>query len=502
MTKLKTDLTVDDPVVLTAGYQIGSAEDRRGIDDQIREAQELLVTGMLRGQLCVHFFLSPESPALATGDAFQVSATETASETDPLKALRYVRKYDGTGVLLGLSSTAVAPGGKIRGICGGIVGPDITGLPVNNAGPVTVNTTTARCERSDVATSLVGTIDARGNLALGAVGINASGMRVIREDVHTESVDSRTKPAGAVWVMGYLVSAGGGSGGGQGRSGNNTGRGGSAAGGGAWLPFSLPASAFPDVYDVVIGAPGTAGAGAEFPALGGSGGVGGSSEIHDHATSVPLLKCFGGGGGDGGGNGTCGGGGGGFLGPGVTPGGILTSASGGHPRESDNSNVNAHGWGYGGGGSGRNNNQSGLSAVHGGGGGAGNGDPTTAQGAGGVSLFGGGGGGAGGTAQSGPAQNIGAAGGASGYHTALNGGGGAQVAADTPGNPGPAGVPWLHAGGGGSGAGSSATTARQGGAGGIPGGGAGGGGGKNGATGPGGDGNIGGRGECRMRWLA
>ncbi len=168
-TKLLTDLTVDDPVALTARYSMNAA-DRRKLDAQARAAQQHLADLLIRGQVGSYFRLSPSSAELVPGDVF-CTASVAASEANSWQAERVVRRATASalaeaGIPLGIAITAAAPGTMFHGAIDGVCGPSITGLVVGAAGPVRV--ADGRCERVTTLTSAdfrLGYVDAAGNLS-------------------------------------------------------------------------------------------------------------------------------------------------------------------------------------------------------------------------------------------------------------------------------------------------------------------------------------------------
>ncbi len=166
---LLTDLAVDDPVELDAGWQpdIG---DRRTIDNQIQAAQQHLVDSLLSGVTDSWFYLSGSSAALAQGDCFCASS-EPPVNGIPVVTLAIGAALTNAGRVSGIARLATAPGGRVRGAIAGVISNAETGLTLGAGGNfVRCDIYTGRCVSVGVPVEddfLVGSLDDGGNLSLG-----------------------------------------------------------------------------------------------------------------------------------------------------------------------------------------------------------------------------------------------------------------------------------------------------------------------------------------------
>jgi hypothetical protein len=174
--QLSTLFTPDEPFTAASDWFLDRA-DRQYIDEQIRALQTQAVYS-LRGQITTEVMLHSSSATGAVGDCV-CSVAVHAVEDDPLLAVRYVTRaisasgqIGDAGLVLGVLVTPGIPGAFARIAIEGIVGSQITGLAsIGSHGPVKLNTTTGRCQRTPgVAFASgdypVGFLDSGGNLTL------------------------------------------------------------------------------------------------------------------------------------------------------------------------------------------------------------------------------------------------------------------------------------------------------------------------------------------------
>lgn len=133
------EIDVDDPVELSAVYQLDAA-DRRRVDGQILAIQQVLVDLLIRGHMGSWFQLDDGSAELSAGDVFVLAADNrgyvvTRATVETLAA---------AGIATGVALEAAGPGMNFRGVVLGAVPPSITGL--TGPGMVWANPVTARCE--------------------------------------------------------------------------------------------------------------------------------------------------------------------------------------------------------------------------------------------------------------------------------------------------------------------------------------------------------------------
>jgi hypothetical protein len=161
---LRSTLQADSPVVLAASYQLNSA-DRRVLDNQVVELQQLLVDCLIRGWTATFYTLSASSDAVIPGDLVVVSYSDAAGRT--------VTKFTAAsavsaGMVAGMVVTSAAPGTLVLTITDGIIPPYLTGLGAVS-GLARANATTGRAERVAAHSEgeyPVGAVDGIGNLTL------------------------------------------------------------------------------------------------------------------------------------------------------------------------------------------------------------------------------------------------------------------------------------------------------------------------------------------------
>ncbi|HEU4729982.1 MAG TPA: hypothetical protein VFT22_18925 [Kofleriaceae bacterium] len=170
---------MDPPVQLDAKFRY-DINDRAYLDGQIRAVEQHLVDLVIGGTTGTWFFLDSGSAAVVAGDCV-CSAAINSSPRNVTKAV--AAALASAGCVLGVVLVAASPGSFVKVATGGTLPSTLTGLGAASAGPVRVNTTTARCQAVSPLGSAdypVGTQDAQGNLrflsvAVGAAGGNLSG---------------------------------------------------------------------------------------------------------------------------------------------------------------------------------------------------------------------------------------------------------------------------------------------------------------------------------------
>lgn len=139
MTKILTDLAVDDPLVQDANYRFDSA-DRQYIDEQIRGIETHLVNALIRGRQATYFRVSTLSPALAPGDAVCIYDV-VGGELTVGKALS---AHLTPSNLVGVCVLAAAPGSNALVAIGGVLPPSVTGIQTGFDGYAYVDGGTGR----------------------------------------------------------------------------------------------------------------------------------------------------------------------------------------------------------------------------------------------------------------------------------------------------------------------------------------------------------------------
>ncbi len=165
--KIKDLLQVDDPKQLPAGWTF-DANDRRFMDNQIRETQRHVVDSILNGTYTTYPYLSADSDEVAEGDVV-CSAGEDDIDGIPIVTLAVVPDITDAKSILGIVVTVASPGSRLQVATHGILPASITGLDVGDPGAVRLNTSTARCERVatlDETDYTIGTVNIKGNLTL------------------------------------------------------------------------------------------------------------------------------------------------------------------------------------------------------------------------------------------------------------------------------------------------------------------------------------------------
>lgn len=187
--KITTDLSLDDPVQLTAGTRFGNAE-RRLLDNQVLGIEQHLIDCLIKGCHATFAKLDLASEAVEAGDTVCAASVAssvpkvTKSTSDALASA-----LAATGVVL----RAAAPGAYVLVAFGGLVGPEVTGLDLANAGYVRVDTATSKCER-------VGTL---GPSDYGIGIVDDGGWMTVAPAVSNITFTGSTSPGGATGDIQY-----------------------------------------------------------------------------------------------------------------------------------------------------------------------------------------------------------------------------------------------------------------------------------------------------------
>lgn len=162
-TKIRSQLAVDEPLAMAAGYQFDRA-DRRYIDDQVRGCEQHLVESLLSGVIATWFRVAPEQETgLAVGDVACAAAQSATRSRDVVLATS--ANLSAAGGAAGVVLVAASAGAYVLVAVGGILSAGVTGLGPQ-PGAVRVSST-GRCERvASLAAGdyPIGMADAAGNL--------------------------------------------------------------------------------------------------------------------------------------------------------------------------------------------------------------------------------------------------------------------------------------------------------------------------------------------------
>lgn len=127
-TEFKQTLEVDDPVALDSTWRPG-VSDRRLIDDQIRDLQEIALATSIKGVTATYATLSSDSASVAKGGF--VMPTENGEVTKVTEDLLAT-----TAVIFGIAAEATSPGATMLVITGGLVPSTMVGLDSSAEGYV------------------------------------------------------------------------------------------------------------------------------------------------------------------------------------------------------------------------------------------------------------------------------------------------------------------------------------------------------------------------------
>lgn len=208
MTKLATELAVDDPIELNARSRFGNPE-RRHIDDQIRTIQQLILDAVLDGKHGSWFTLSANSVPVLPGDTVCLAGEDgmvTKATAGPLTTAKA-----GVGVV----NYAASPGARVLVVFGGLLPPTTTGLGAAS-GFARINPSTSRLERvaalnpeSDFG---MGIVDAGGYLqvlpgVLGAFGDSGGSGNPLYASLFTWSPSAYPKAQSTSYQATHLASS-------------------------------------------------------------------------------------------------------------------------------------------------------------------------------------------------------------------------------------------------------------------------------------------------------
>lgn len=141
--KLKTQLTVDEPVAITASLRT-EPEDRRYIDNQILAAETHLVSSVISGVQTTWFHLWVESDAVSIGDVL------CPANVEPIDGIPVVTRATPDALAAGKCVSGVAvssalPNTRVNAAVGGIISSEVSDLgPGVLAG---VRVSNGRCQR-------------------------------------------------------------------------------------------------------------------------------------------------------------------------------------------------------------------------------------------------------------------------------------------------------------------------------------------------------------------
>jgi hypothetical protein len=142
LSKIRTDLTVDDPLVQNADYRFDEF-DRVFIDEQIRACESHLAALVLNGVHATWLWLDAGSAALSPGDCVCLSASPASVATVTTATPTALAQ---AGSVLGIAVLAAPPGARAMIALRGALAPTLTGL--SQTGPAFVRCgASARAER-------------------------------------------------------------------------------------------------------------------------------------------------------------------------------------------------------------------------------------------------------------------------------------------------------------------------------------------------------------------
>ncbi len=165
--KIQTELKVDDPKNLPSGYTF-DANDRRYMDNQIRETQRHIVTSLLNGAHTSWPYLSSSSAAVIEGDVV-CSAADSDIDGIPVVTKALSGAISDAKAVYGIVVTGGSPNTRIQIAFSGVLPASITGLDEDDPGAVRLNTSTARCQKVTSFSETdypIGTVNTKGNLTI------------------------------------------------------------------------------------------------------------------------------------------------------------------------------------------------------------------------------------------------------------------------------------------------------------------------------------------------
>jgi hypothetical protein len=142
LSKIRTNLTVDDPLVQDADYRFDEL-DRAYIDEQVRACETHLAALLLNGVHATWLWLDAASAALSPGDCVCLSSSPASVATVTTATPAALAQ---AGSVLGVALLAAPPGARTMIALRGALAPTLTGL--SQTGPMFVRCgVTARAER-------------------------------------------------------------------------------------------------------------------------------------------------------------------------------------------------------------------------------------------------------------------------------------------------------------------------------------------------------------------
>lgn len=162
---IKTSLTVDDPIELTATYKF-TREDRRYLDNQIRAIQQVLVDSLMTGVVETYCQLYAASEDVEPGDC--VCLISRSADGRPIVTKALEAALEDAGAVFGIATVSATGGGDFRVAIAGSLPPTVTDLEPDQ-GFVRVDISTARCEMVVALAGddfPVGVVDSSGQLAI------------------------------------------------------------------------------------------------------------------------------------------------------------------------------------------------------------------------------------------------------------------------------------------------------------------------------------------------
>ena len=125
MSRLRTDLVPDEPLVQDADYRLDDV-DRAHMDDQIRACQEHLATTVLNGVVATWVRVDGASDALAQGDGVCLAAADAGFATIT-KA--FPAALAAAGAVFGVALRAAPPGARALIAIAGVLVPSVAVVP-------------------------------------------------------------------------------------------------------------------------------------------------------------------------------------------------------------------------------------------------------------------------------------------------------------------------------------------------------------------------------------
>ena len=144
LSRIRTDLSPDDPLVQDADYRFDEF-DRALLDEQIRASQEHLAAALLNGMVATYVRIDGASDPIAPGDCVCLTAALLAV---PTVTKAYAQALLAAGVVFGLALRPAPPGSRALVALAGSVPASISGLAAQpNASRFVRCGASSRCER-------------------------------------------------------------------------------------------------------------------------------------------------------------------------------------------------------------------------------------------------------------------------------------------------------------------------------------------------------------------